>query len=281
MWKVNAAKRVASFSEKVLRKDIRRKIFAKVHKKLGGSLRTLISGGAAIDPEVARGFRELGVTFLQGYGLTESAPIIAVNRDEAFKDDAAGLPVPSTEVKIAEDGEILARGPNIMVGYYNNPEATIETLKDGWLHTGDLGYLDSEGFLYIQGRKKAVIVTPGGKKIYPEEVEAEILKSPYILECLIWGEAGDDPGEEPEVRAIVVPNTDYFISQGIEKMGAVDAARVEAILRAEVKESCKNLAPYKRVTKLTVRHEEFEKTTTKKIKRYLYAGKSANMDSRN
>ena len=280
MWKVNAAKKVARFTETVLRKDIRRKVFSKVHEKFGGSLRTLISGGAAVDPDVARGFRELGITFLQGYGLTESGPIIAVNRDDAFKDDAAGLPLPSVEVKIAEDGEILARGPNIMMGYYNNPEATQEALEDGWLHTGDLGYFDRDGFLYIQGRKKAVIVTPGGKKIYPEEVEAEILKSPYILECLVWGESKSDPGQEPEVHAIVVPNTEYFISEGLEQMGAVDSARVEAILRAEVKERCKNLAAYKRVTQLMVRHEEFEKTTTKKIKRYLYTGKSASLASR-
>ncbi len=280
MWKVNAAKKVAHLSERILGKDIRRKVFSKVHEKFGGCLRTLISGGAAIDPEVARGFRELGITFLQGYGLTESAPIITVNRDEAFKDDAAGLPLPSVEVKIAEDGEILARGPNIMVGYYNNPEATREALEEGWLHTGDLGYLDKDGFLYIQGRKKAVIVTPAGKKIYPEEVEAEILKSPYILECLVWGEAASDPGQEPEVLAVVVPNTEYFVSQGVEKMGAADSTRVEAILRAEVKERCKNLAPYKRVTQLTVRHEEFEKTTTKKIKRYLYTGRAASMGPR-
>ena len=181
-------KQLAAFLEKTLRLNIRRLVFAKVHQKLGGHLRILISGGAAIDPAVARGFRELGIIFLQGYGLTESAPIIAVNRNGAFRDDAAGLPLPSVEVRIAEDGEILARGPNIMKGYYNNPDATREALEDGWLHTGDLGYLDDEGFLYIQGRKKSVIVTPAGKKIYPEEVEAEILKSPCISECLVWGE---------------------------------------------------------------------------------------------
>ncbi len=277
MWKVNAAKRVARLSETVLRKDIRRKVFSRVHEKFGGCLRTLISGGAAIDPEVAKGFRELGVTFLQGYGLTEAAPIIAVNRDEAFKDDAAGLPLPSVEVKIAEDGEILARGPNVMKGYYNNPEATHETLVDGWLYTGDLGYIDNDGFLHIQGRKKAVIVTPGGKKIYPEEVEAELLKSRYILECLVWGSPTKDPNHDPDIQAIVVPNTEAFVTDGLEKMGAVDNQRVEMILRAEVKERCKNLAPYKRVTKLTVRHEEFEKTTTKKIKRYLYTGRAASL----
>ncbi len=270
MWKVNAAKKLAGFSERVLRKQIRRKIFAKLHEKFGGSVRILISGGAAVDPEVARGFRELGFTFLQGYGLTEASPIITVNRDHAFKDNAAGLPLPSVEVRIAEDGEVLAKGPNIMKGYYNNPEATKETIIDGWLHTGDLGFLDEDGFLHIQGRKKAVIVTPGGKKIYPEEVEAELMKSPYILECLVWGDSQADPNQEVEVQALVVPNTEYFISQGLEKMGAVDSARVEEILQKEVKERCQNLAAFKRVSRLTIRHEEFEKTTTKKIKRYLY-----------
>ena len=273
MWKVEAAKKVASFSEKFLRKNIRRKVFAKVHEKFGGSLRILISGGAAVEPAVARGFRELGIAFLQGYGLTESAPIIAVNRNQAFKDAAAGLPLPSVEVKIAEDGEILARGPNIMKGYYNNPEATREALTDGWLHTGDLGYLDSDGFLYVHGRKKAVIVTPAGKKIYPEEVEAELMKSPFILECLVWGDSNSRPGQEPEVQAIVVPNTEYLISQGIAT-STLDNDKVESILGKEVRDRCQNLASFKRVTKLTVRHEEFEKTTTKKIKRYLYTGKA-------
>ncbi len=277
MWKVNAAKKVANLSEKVLGMDIRRKMFAKLHARLGGSLRILISGGAAVDPEVARGFRELGLTFLQGYGLTEASPIIAVNRDESFKDEAAGLPLASVEVKIAEDGEILARGPNIMKGYYQNPEATNEALEDGWLHTGDLGYLDGDGFLHVQGRKKAVIVTPSGKKVYPEEVEAELLKSPYILECLVFGSQTASPGEEPEVQAIVVPNTDAFINGGLEKMGAVGDTRLETILRSEVKERCRNLAPYKRVTRLTVRYEEFEKTTTRKIKRYLYVGKASSL----
>jgi long-chain acyl-CoA synthetase len=279
MWKVAAAKKVAALSERVLGIDIRRRIFHAVHERFGGSLRTLISGGAAIDPTVARGFRELGLTFLQGYGLTESAPILAVNRDRAFKDEAAGLPLPSVEVRIAEDGEILARGPNIMKGYYNNPQATGETLAGGWLHTGDLGYLDDDGFLHIQGRKKAVIVTPAGKKVYPEEVEAELLKSPAILECLVWGEPASDP-DQVDVEAIVVPNTEWFIAQGIEKQGAVDAARVEEILRREVKERCLALAKFKRVTRLAIRHEEFEKTTTRKIKRFLYTRKATRVEAR-
>ena len=273
MWKVQLVKKIASFSEKALRKNIRRRLFSQVHEKFGGHLRLLISGGAAIDPRVSKGFRELGIQLLQGYGLTESAPIIAVNRNKAFKDEAAGLPLPSVEVRIAEDGEIFARGPNVMLGYYNNPQATRETLIDGWLRTGDLGYLDSDGYLHIQGRKKAVIVTPGGKNVYPEEVEAELLRSPFILEALVWGPQSSDPGEDVQVQGIVVPNTEYFVSQGLEKEGAVDSARIEEILRDEVRKRSLNLAVYKRVTQLSIRHEEFEKTTTKKIKRYLYTGK--------
>jgi len=269
--KVNAAKKVAAFAEKYLRLNIRRLIFSAVHRKLGGCLRILISGGAAIDPAVAKGFRELGIEFLQGYGLTESAPIIAVNRNRAFKDNAAGLPLPSVDVKIAEDGEILARGPNIMKGYYNNPDGTREAIEDGWLHTGDLGYIDDDGFLYIQGRKKAVIVTPAGKKIYPEEVETEILKSPYVSECLVWGRASQDPGEDVDIQAIVVPNIDSFTNQELP----TDKNRVEEFLQKEVKERCKNLASFKRVTRLTISHEELEKTTTQKIKRYLYTSQNA------
>ncbi len=268
IWKVNAAKKLAAFSEKILGLNIRRLLFAKVHAKFGGHLRILISGGAAVDPAVARGFRELGIEFLQGYGLTESAPIIAVNRNGAFRDDSAGLPLPSVEVKITEDGEILARGPNIMKGYYNNPDATRDALEDGWLHTGDLGYIDDEGFLYIQGRKKSVIVTSAGKKIYPEEVEAELLKSPYISECIVCGQ-NDNAGQDDVIEAIVVPDKEH---PAFEK---IDEPVIEEILRKEVRERCRKLASFKRVTKITVRHEELEKTTTRKIKRYLYAGKRA------
>lgn len=271
MWKVRAAQKIAAFSEKILRLNIRRTLFEKVHEKFGGHLRILISGGAAIDPLVAKGFRELGIEFLQGYGLTESAPIIAVNRNRAFRDDSAGLPLPSVDVKIADDGEILARGPSIMKGYYNNPEGTREALEDGWLHTGDLGYIDADGFLYIQGRKKSVIVTPAGKKIYPEEVEAEILKSPFIAECLVWGRATDSPGQEPVIEAIVVPNLETFMNEAPDS-GNIDRLHIEKFLQNEVKVRCQKLAPFKKVTRLIVRHEELEKTTTKKIKRYLYTG---------
>jgi long-chain acyl-CoA synthetase len=270
LWKVNAAKKVAALMEKIFGWNIRRFLFSKVHEKFGGCLRILISGGAAIDPAVAKGFRELGIEFLQGYGLTESSPILAVNRNKAFKDAAAGLPLPSVEIKIAEDGEILARGPSIMKGYYNNPEATNEALRDGWLHTGDLGYMDAEGFLYIQGRKKSVIVTPAGKNIYPEEVEAEILKSQYISECLVWGHESNVSGKEFAVEAIVVPDMENMSDRSAEESEAENREYIEQLLHKEVMERCRNLAAFKRIDKLTVRFEELEKTTTKKVKRYLY-----------
>ena len=279
MWKIKAAKKIAAFSENFLGINIRRFLFKELHEKFGGQLRILISGGAAADPEVARGYRELGIEFLQGYGLTESAPIIAVNRNKAFKDDAAGLPLPTVDVKIGEDGEVLARGPNIMKGYYNNPKATAAALRDGWLCTGDLGYLDEDGFLHIQGRKKSVIVTPAGKKIYPEEVEAEILRSPFVLECMVWGDPAPNPGQEVEIQAMVVPDIAYFIKLELVKEGAIDKSRVEAILRREVKEHCQNLSKYKRVNRIEIRFEEFEKTTTKKVKRYLYTGKHTPAES--
>jgi long-chain acyl-CoA synthetase len=264
MWKVKAAKQLAAFTEKALGLNIRRLLFAQVHARFGGCLRVFISGGAAVDPAVARGFRELGIAFLQGYGLTESAPIISVNRNGAFRDNSAGLPLPSVEVRIADDGEILARGPNIMKGYYNNPDATREALEDGWLHTGDLGYIDKAGFLYIQGRKKSVIVTAAGKKIYPEEVETELLRSPYIAECVVCGRTDDAEGEA--VEAIVVPDEAHPGLQGMS------AGEIEALLQKEVKERCRTLASFKRVTQLKVHHGELEKTTTKKVKRYLYTG---------
>jgi long-chain acyl-CoA synthetase len=261
----NAAKKLADFAERCLRLNIRRKLFSKFHDRFGGCLRIFISGGAAVDPAVAKGFRELGIEFLQGYGLTESAPIITVNRNRAFRDNSAGLPLPSVDVRIAEDGEILARGPNIMSGYYNNPDATREALQDGWLHTGDLGYIDESGFLYIQGRKKSVIVTPAGKKIYPEEVEAELLKSPCIAECIVCGQPGE--GDEEIVEAIVVPDREH------PAFGGLNETEIVRLVQKEVKERCQKLASFKRVTKITVRFEELEKTTTKKIKRYLYTGK--------
>jgi len=252
--------------------DLRKKVFGAVHQKFGGRLRLLISGGAAVDPGVVKFFRELGIHCIQGYGLTECAPILAVNRSKLFKDGAAGLPLPHADIRIV-DGEICARGPNIMQGYFENPEATAEMIRDGWLHTGDLGYIDDDGFVHIQGRKKAVIVLANGKNVYPEEVEYYLNGSPFILESLVWEGPEATGPEVEEIQAIIVPNMEAVDKHCQEKGVTLSDELVEEILRTELRRRCAGLPPYKRVRRFTIRWEEFDKTTTRKIKRFLYTQK--------
>ncbi len=269
--KFKIAKGIAAISEVFFKKNIRKKIFKPIHEGFGGNLKYLVSGGAAIDPEVSKGFRDLGILVLQGYGLTETSPVIALNKDDFYKYDSAGLPLPQVEIKII-DGEICVKGPVVMKGYYNNPEATAEVIKNGWFHTGDLGFFDKDGFLYINGRKKSMIVTANGKNIYPEEIEAHLNKSPFILESIVW-EGPEATKYCEEVHAIIVPDVEYF-DQYLSKQGKqMTEEIVEKILDHEVKKACSKLASYKRVKKFTIHWNEFEKTTTKKIKRYLYTSK--------
>jgi long-chain acyl-CoA synthetase len=264
--KFEKGRKIANLSEKLLGLNVRRRIFSQVHNRFGGHVRLFISGGAPLPAAVARFFRELGINFIQGYGLTEASPLVAVNRDKAFKDDSVGFIMDQMEAKIV-DGVLWVKGENVMQGYYRNPQATADVLQEGWLNTGDLAAFDEDGFLHIQGRQKAVIVTPNGKNISPEEVEMELLKSPYIQEVLVWG--GPNP-QDAEVQAIVVPHIEQltvdFGSQGV----VLAREKMEEIIRQEINECCKNLAAYKRVSKFTLREEEFAKTTTRKIKRYLY-----------
>lgn len=264
--KFQIAKGIAAACEGIFGLNLRRRLFRKVHQNLGGHLELFISGGAAINPEVSKGFRDLGIDCIQGYGLTESAPIISVNRVDCLKDDSVGLPLPGFDIRI-ENGEIVVRGPSVMKGYYLNEEATKETIKNGWLYTGDLGYLDEDGFLHISGRRKSVIVTPNGKNIYPEEIEMTLNQSPFILESLVWGGPEETP-DKVEVHAIVVPEMETFDSR--YGPADYDEEKVKEVLIEEVKKYCKGLAPYKRVKNIVVRSQEFEKTTTRKIKRYLY-----------
>ena len=171
-----------------------------LHNSLGGHIRLLIAGGASIDPRVIEDFQAMGFPMIQGYGMTENAPIIAVNKDRYSKASSAGLPMPETEVQVIHKdregiGEIIVRGPSVMMGYLDNTQATRETIVDGWLHTGDLGYMDKDGFLYVAGRKKNVIVTKNGKNIFPEEVEFALAQSPYIAEVLVHGEEDRKTGD--------------------------------------------------------------------------------------
>ncbi|MEI6132987.1 MAG: AMP-binding protein [Bacillota bacterium] len=256
-------------------KDIRRKLFAPVHESVGGKLRLVISGAAAIDPKVAMGFEAIGVTVRQGYGLTESSPILTVNQMDRFRHASIGLEMPGIEIKIDNPdvhgiGEIIARGGNIMLGYYKNPEATANVLRDGWLYTGDLGYVDKDGFYYITGRQKNVIVTKNGKNIFPEEVEAYLTKSPFIAECMVYGVEGKDahgkPDGETYVNASIFPDFDVLSERFAGQ--ALGADELRKLIKAEVTHVNKMMPLYKRISDFDVRETEFEKTTTRKIKRH-------------
>jgi len=250
--------------------DIRRTLFKEVHDNLGGNLRIVISGAAALNPKISKALRSMGFNLLQGYGLTECSPIVTVNRIEVYNDKSVGLPLAGVDIKIEDPGhdgigEVLVRGNNIMLGYYGNQEATDEVLKNGWLYTGDYGRIDKKGFLYITGRKKNVIVTKNGKNIYPEDIEIYLNRSEYIKESLVYG-VDNDEEEETIVCAQIVPDIE-FITDEIGK--APTKEELMKIVQAEVKKVNKKLTGYKKIKHFDIREEEFDKTTTKKIKRYV------------
>ncbi len=249
--------------------DIRRKLFKQIHEAFGGHVRLFISGAAGIDPQIAKGFRDLGIPMVQGYGLTECAPIVALNRDCNYKDDAAGLPLPNLEVEIHEPdsdgiGEIKCKGSSVMLGYYEDPEATAEVIKDGWFFTGDSGYIDEDGFVHITGRKKNVIVTGNGKNVFPEEIEQLLDRSPYIKESLVFGR-GESDGDTV-VCAKIVPDLEK-IEEDINN-NIIPSSSTKEIINNEIKNVNKQLVIYKHIKDFTIQEKEFKKTTTRKIKRH-------------
>lgn len=252
-------------------------LFRSVRAQLGmDSLKYLVSGGAALPRWVSKSLEEMGFPILQGYGLSETSPLITLNPLCCPRNESVGLPVPYAEIKIHEPnaegiGEIAVKGPMVMVGYYKNEEATKAVFtEDGWFLTGDMGYIDKDGYVYITGRKKSVIVTAGGKNVYPEEVEAALLRSPYIQEVLVLG-AYDPEKKKEDIHAIIYPNFEnvqqYFDDMGIKNPTMDD---IYKLIDREIETFCNDLAEYKRVRKFTVREEEFPKTTSMKIKRYLF-----------
>lgn len=246
-------------------------VTAKVRRAFGAGT-IFVSGGAALDPAIAKGLSRVGLTLYQGYGITETSPVISAEQPGNKRLGTVGLALKSVTVRIDDPnqdgvGEIVVRGPNVMLGYYNNPQATAEVLIDGWYRTGDLGRLDSDGFLTICGRVKNLIVTPNGKNVYPEEVEIELLKSRYIAEVMVYGHQVG-PAEE-EIHAMIYPDQEALEDQ-CRKLGncPMSIKDVEALLKSEVQAACSGLADYKRVRKFTIREDEFPKTTTRKIKRF-------------
>lgn len=247
--------------------DIRKKIFKEIHDNLGGALRIMVAGGAALDPEKEKGFADLGFNLLQGYGLTETSPVVAAELTHQKRLGSIGKSMPSVEVKIDKPdekgvGELLVKGKSIMLGYCNNEEANKESFtEDGWFCTGDLARIDKNGFIYIAGRKKFVIVLKNGKNVYPEEIESLIEKSDLIKECMVFGMPASDGDVTLSVK--ISYDKEYIKSE----YGDITEQEIKEKIWNWVKEVNKTMPKYKYVKKLILTDEELVKTTTLKIKR--------------
>jgi long-chain acyl-CoA synthetase len=242
---------------------------SKIKKSLGGKMKTFIVGAAAINGDVIESFFKFGMKALQGYGLTECSPLVAGNNDTFYNKDSAGLPIPNVEYKINNPheegiGEIIVKGPNVMLGYYNNETETNKILKDGWFYTGDLGKIDENKFLFITGRCKTVIITKNGKNVYPEEIEYYLNENPLITESMIVA-SSSEKDDDVTVKAQIFPNVDA-ITDYLDKIPTLE--EIKSVVDSIIKDINKRLPNYKHIKDFFIRDNEFEKTTTKKIKRY-------------
>lgn len=249
--------------------NVRKKLLSSVIEAMGGKLKYFIVGGAALDPRMVDAFASFGIKVSQGYGITECAPLISVVPLDKYNPTSCGKPIPGLSVRIDKEnpedtyGEIVVKGDNVMLGYYKNEEATREVLdEEGWFRTGDYGYTDDEGYIYITGRKKNVIVLPGGKNLFPEELEEYLGAVPLVEESVVVGRENKETGDITVV-AIVYPNKEECEKAGL----TTDEEIYQAINEAAMKINRK-LASYKHIHKVELRDEPFEKTTTRKIKRY-------------
>lgn len=253
-----------NFSKFVPFYSVRKMLFSKIHKKFGGKFNGCISGGAPLDVQVGEFFERIGIRVYQGYGLTETSPVVSVNVDRRDDIASVGPVLSSFEARIdAQTGELLLKGPSIMKGYYNQPELTAQAVDaDGWLHTGDIADINKYGHIHITGRIKNMIVLNGGKKVFPEEVESVIEKSPLFSEVCVFGatrEGGAKDGTE-DIVAVIVPSEQTINDASSEE-------ELNATVREEVKNLSNHLASYKRPINIIVRKEPLPKTTTRKIKR--------------
>ena len=241
----------------------------KVKKSLGGNIKTFIVGAAAIKPELVEAFFKLGIKVLQGYGLTECSPLVAGNNDFYYKAASCGMPIPNVEYKIDNPndegiGEIIVKGPNVMLGYYENKEATDKVLKEGWFHTGDLGYIDEERFLYISGRSKNMILTKNGENIYPEEIENILNDNELIEESLVIGASNGK--DDVQVKAKIFPNIDAIKEYLGKKFPTKE--EISKTLNEVVKKANEKLPNFKHIKSFKIMDEDFERTTTNKVKRF-------------
>ena len=252
-------------------------LLGKIRDVFGGRMRLLVSGGAAIRPEIMRFFNDLGFIMIQGYGLTECAPLAAAIPTEKkyYNYDSVGRVMEQVEVKIIDKdeegvGEICLKGPNVMMGYYNNPEETEKSLIDGWFHTGDLGYIDKQKYIYITGRKKNIIITANGKNVYPEELENYLDESLFVYESMVW--SGDDGnGNEKTIIATIKPDMDEVRNYLGDE--ADDPESIRELIQSEVDRINEPQPLFKKIGKVIIKMDDFDKTTTKKIKRFNESNK--------
>ena len=248
--------------------DIRRKIFKQVIDALGGELRFVISGGAPADAKIAKGFNDMGIKTVQGYGLSETAPVIAAENEKAMASGSVGVPMINDEIEIDSPdekgiGEIKVKGPNVMLGYYEMPELTAEVLKDGWFYTGDLGYFDKKGILHITGRNKNMIVLKNGKKVFPEELETLVNRLEFVEECMVFGIPDKRDKSDIKIAVKIVYNKEEVK----EKQPNISENELYQIIWNEVKQLNTTFPKYKHIQKMILTSEELIKTTTKKVKR--------------
>lgn len=266
--KVQTGLKISNFLRKI-GIDIRRKIFKEIHESLGGKLRLFVAGAAAFDPKMEKGLNDLGIDTYQGYGLTETSPVIAAEHKTIVRYGSIGKVFPSLEAKIFEPnedgiGELIVKGDTVMLEYVGNSEATNEVIQDGWFHTGDLGYFDKDGFLFITGRKKNVIVLKNGKNIYPEEIEAMINDIPGVKESFVFGRPEGDDKVDLKLATKVVYDAELMKTE----FGLQEEKEIKDKIWKEIKEINKKMPTYKYIKELMITQEEFIKTTTQKIKRF-------------
>jgi long-chain acyl-CoA synthetase len=244
--------------------DMRRTLFKQIHEVFGGNIIKLVCGGAPIRPEVASFFDSVGINLINGYGITECSPLVSVNRDYYSNYRSVGVKLPCLEIKIDEpnedgEGEICVKGDVVMMGYYKKPEATADVLSDdGWFRTGDYGRFNSEGQLFITGRKKNLIVLKNGKNVYPEEIEEYLANIPFVKESVVYA-VKNESGEETALCAEIFPDEEMFVGKTTEER--------HATIKGAIEELNKTLPSYKKILKIKLRSTEFDKTTSKKIRR--------------
>ncbi len=248
--------------------DIRRKIFKSIINELGGNMRFIISGGAPLNKETAKGFNELGIKVVQGYGLTETSPVISAENYKKVRYGSIGVPMENVEVEFENKdengiGELKVKGPNIMLGYYENEEETKKVIKNGWFYTGDLGYMDKDGYLFITGRKKDMIVLKNGKKVFPEELETVINKLEFVSESLVYAIPDQKDKNDVKLSVKIVYNNEKVK----EKYKDITEEELYKIIWQEIKNINKTLPPYKYIKNMILTDKELIKTTTKKVKR--------------